>query len=95
MSADTDWFGAEKGAKHIEPEIEQRAVQVSDDAGFTLRQPLKDPPKRRRGTKAQLHNFTLRLDIDDATKFIRWCERERLAYREGFARLVGHIAEGQ
>lgn len=52
-------------------------------------------PVRRRGTSKALHNFTMRLHNEDAAKFIRWCEEERLSYREGFERLVGLIDKTQ
>ena len=45
------------------------------------------------GTTDPLHNFTMRLAMRDAEKFIRWCEAERLSYREGFARLVARIEQ--
>lgn len=71
---------------------EERAVDLAAEAvGFVNREPLKAPPKRRRGTAEQLHNFTMRLAIGDAEKFIRYCERERLSYREAFAKLVADL----
>jgi hypothetical protein len=89
-----DMFGGPKGARYIPPELEREAISLSGQPGLTLRQPPRDPPKRRRGTALQLHNFTFRLHMDDAERFIRWCESERIAYREGFQRLVAMIGEG-
>lgn len=84
------YFGPSK-SKDIPAEIERTVDEVSEAIGFPNREPLKAPPKRRRGTTEQLHNFTMRLAIKDAEKFIRWCERERLSYREGFARLIAPL----
>lgn len=71
--------------------VEKTIDDASALAGFRHREPLKAPPKRRRGTSDQLHTFTMKVAIDDCEKFIRWCESERLAYREGFARLVAGL----
>jgi hypothetical protein len=89
--SETDFFGAPKIKREIPPEIERRIDEVSEVAGFRNREPLKPIPKRRLGTNKQLHNFTMRLDVDDAEEFIRWCDRERLSYREAFGRLVAMI----
>jgi len=51
------------------------------------------PPIFERGTKAQLHNFTMRVDIADAEAFVNSCERERIAYREAFARIINPIRQ--
>ena len=91
-TGNTDFFGGLKGIREIPAEVERQAVKLSDDQGFTLRQPMREPPKRKRGTALQLHNFTMRLHMDDMDRFIRWCEQEKLAYREGFQRLVGSIS---
>lgn len=92
MSPNTDFFGLTKGAREIPAELERQAVALSDREGFTLRQPMREPPKRRRGTALQLHNFTMRLHMDDMDRFIRWCEEEKIPYREGFQRLVGTLS---
>lgn len=91
MSPSTDFFGGIKGAREIPAEVERQAVALSDREGFTLRQPMREPPKRRRGTALQLHNFTMRLHMDDMERFIRWCESEKIAYREGFQRLTAQL----
>jgi hypothetical protein len=67
----------DKQLRTIEPKAERAVEAVSDAAGFRHREPPKTPPKRRRGTTGQLHNLTMRLAIDDAERFIRWCEKER------------------
>jgi hypothetical protein len=84
-------FFGQTAPKRITVEEEREVEATSELLGFRRREPLKAPPRRNRGTTKQLHNFTMRLDIDDAETFIRWCERERIAYREGFARLVATI----
>jgi len=89
MSQDS-FFGS-TGPRTITPEAERAVEKLSDLTGFRHREPPPDPPKRRRGTTQHLHNFTMRLAITDTERFIRWCEAERIAYREGFARLVAKI----
>lgn len=88
VSEKTDFFGGLRGTREIPAEVERQAMALSDREGFTLRQSMRDPPKRRRGTALQLHNFTMRLHMDDMDRFIRWCEDEKIPYREGFQRLV-------
>jgi hypothetical protein len=39
-----------------------------------------------------LRSFTMAAEIDDIRRFIRWCEAERIPYREGFARLIAQIS---
>lgn len=71
-----------------------------DDAatalGFVDRPVLRPAPKRKRGVPGQLHNFTLRVMIEDAEAFVDYCERERIPYREAFKRMLGAFlaAEG-
>lgn len=86
------FFGETKAKpKEVTAEEQHVADAYAEEVGFVSREPLRPPPKRRRGTRAQLHNFTMRLTLDDAEQFIRWCERERLAYREGFSRLMAMV----
>ena len=59
--------------------------RAADRHGFISREARPLPPKRRMGTTDPLHNFTMRLAMRDAEKFIRWCE--------GFARLVPRIEQ--
>ena len=88
-----DSFFGPTGSRTITPEVERAVEKISDIAGFRHLEPPPDPPKRRRGTTQHLHNFTMRLAITDAERFIRWCEAERIVYREGFARL-GRVCKG-
>lgn len=83
-----DMFQLPGKRREIPPELEARIDQVAGEAGFISRDGLKPVPRRRRGTKAQLHNFTMRLEVDDAERFIRYCEQERIAYREAFKRML-------
>lgn len=89
----SNFFGTPTSPKAIPREVEREVDAVADQAGFRHREPLREPPRRRRGTTKQLHNLTMKLDIDDAETFIRYCERERLSYREAFSRLVAAIRE--
>ena len=89
----SNFFGTPAIPKAIPHEVEREVDAVADRAGFRHREPTREPPRRRRGTTKQLHNLTMKLDIDDAETFIRYCERERLSYREAFSRLVATIRE--
>ena len=89
----SNFFGTTTAPKAILHEVEREVDAVADLAGFRHREPPREPPRRRRGTTKQLHNLTMKLDIDDAETFIRYCERERLSYREAFGRLVATIRE--
>lgn len=89
MSSGTDFFGGTKApARHVPADVEREIEARAGEAGFRDRGGLKPPPKRKRGTAEQLHNFTMRLAHGDAEAFIRYCERERLSYREAFAQMV-------
>lgn len=90
MSDGTDFFGGRKTKREISQEIQREVIERTDDR-FPDRTPHRLPPKRRRGTTEPLHNFTMRLAMNDAERFIRYCERERLSYREAFARLLAHM----
>jgi hypothetical protein len=69
----------------------EQIEHLADQAGFVDRRAPKPPPLRQRGTKAQLHNFCMRVEIDDAEAFIRYCERQRIPYREAFSKMVQAI----
>ena len=48
--------------------------------------------KRRQVPALQTDQLNLRAEVRDINRFVEWCERERLSYREGFsARLVERI----
>ena len=66
---------------------------LSNRHGFVSRQPPDVAIKRQRGTEDTIHQFTMRVRVKASNRFVRWCERERLSYREGFDRLVAHLAE--
>src|SRR4051794_8769411 len=63
---------------------------VAERRGFTSREPLMR--KRRQVAALQTDQLNLRAEVRDINRFVEWCERERLSYREGFARLVEGIA---
>lgn len=90
MTDTTDFFGGRKAKREIPPEVQREVIEQTDER-FPDRTPHRLPPKRQRGTTKQLHNFTMRLDIDDMSAFIRWADAERLSYREAFGRLVAHL----
>lgn len=83
MSNETNFFGGARKKRDVPPEAELEMRERTDDR-FPDRTPQRLPPKRRRGTSAPLHNFTMRLTMEGAERFIRYCERNRLSYREAF-----------
>lgn len=54
-------------------------VYVVNREGRRLRRPIQYPSTEQ---------FNLRARIEDINEFVDWCGRERLSYREGFARLM-------
>lgn len=73
------------------PAGDQAPASLEDAAtglGFVDRPVLRPAPKRKRGVPGQLHNFTVRVMIEDAEAFVAYCERERIPYREAFARMI-------
>ncbi len=74
--------------RDIPHDLERDGLVVGERHGFVSREPQMEPAKRNRPEKVQLQNMTMRLAIRDATRFVRWCERERMSYREGFSRLL-------
>jgi hypothetical protein len=80
----------------VTPE-EGRAVSTSEidrmaeRHGFLAREAPEVALKRQRGSEDAVHQFTMRVRIKASNKFVAWCERERLTYREGFDRLVAML----
>jgi hypothetical protein len=74
------FFGEEKPAAAPAPVREQfsRRIEV-------------EPRKRQRGTEEAVHSFTMRVRVEASNRFVDWCERERISYREGFDRLMALI----
>lgn len=83
-----DYFGGSAKPKLVTIDQERAIDEAAEAHGFASREVLKPIPKRRRGTRAQLHNFTMRLAVDDMEAFVSHCERNRLSYREAFSELV-------
>ena len=63
---------------------------IAEAHGFVERNPVM-PRKRRRPVEEPTYSFTARVSVRSADRFIEWCERERISYREGFDRLVALI----
>lgn len=55
--------------------------------GFVDRHPVS-PRRRQRGTDEPMCSFTARVSVSAHDRFVTWCERERISYREGFDRLM-------
>ena len=57
---------------------------IAERRGFTSREPLV---RKRRQMPAllQTDQLNLRAEVRDINRFVEWCERERMSYREGFA----------
>jgi hypothetical protein len=86
MSQEATRFSLAPAAVPSDRELE--AVEdLAEAAGFVDRPVLKAPPRRKR-FKGQVHNFTMRVFIDDAEAFVAYAERERITYREAFARML-------
>lgn len=49
--------------------------------------------RRRRQSEAPTDQLNIRAAIADINRFVEWCERERLSYREGFAELVALLED--
>lgn len=64
------------------------AIRVIAEAhGFVERNPIT-PRKRRKPVDEPTYSFTARVSIASHDRFVEFCERERISYREGFDRLV-------
>jgi len=63
------------------------ARAIAEAHGFIERNPMT-PRKRRKPVDEPTYSFTARVSIASHDRFVEWCERERLSYREGFDRLV-------
>jgi hypothetical protein len=84
MSEATRFNLAPKGGRdHRLSEIES----VAAEEGFVDRSPAKKVRKRKR-YRGEVHNFSMRVSVDDADDFVAYCERERITYREGFSRAI-------
>jgi hypothetical protein len=62
--------------------------KVAERLGFQSREASPVRRKRRTGSDEPTDQLNLRAEIPDINRFVEWCERERLSYREGFSRLV-------
>lgn len=63
------------------------ARAIAEAHGFVERNPLT-PRKRRKPVEEPTYSFTARVSIASHDRFVEFCERERISYREGFDRLV-------
>lgn len=62
--------------------------KVAERLGFQSREAAPVRRRRRQGSEEPTDQINLRAEIIDINRFVEWCERERLSYREGFSRLV-------
>lgn len=66
--------------------------RVAEGLGFKSREvPVRR--KRRVAVDEPTDQLNLRAAISDINRFVEWCERERMSYREGFGRLVAKIGQ--
>lgn len=66
---------------------------VAEKLGFQSREvPMRR--KRRIAVDEPTDQLNLRAAIADINRFVEWCERERMSYREGFGRLIAKIEQG-
>lgn len=77
----------------LSPEEIERSDRVAERHGFVPRDPASAQPatiqrKVKHGPAGPVGQFNLRAAVEDVNEFVDWCGRERLSYREGFARLM-------
>jgi hypothetical protein len=65
--------------------------RVAERRGFVSRQAPEVAIKRQRGTDDTIHQFTMRVRVKASNEFVRYCEKNRLSYREGFDLLVSRL----
>lgn len=70
--------------------VAREVDRVAEKLGFQSREvPMRR--KRRVAVDEPTDQLNLRAAITDINRFVEWCERERMSYREGFGRLVAKI----
>lgn len=62
-----------------------RRESVRDD--FMIKREII-PVRRDRGTDATTHHFAMRVRVAASNEFVRYCNKHRLSYREGFDRVL-------
>lgn len=78
-------------APHSSP-VAREIDRVAEKLGFQSREvPMRR--KRRVAVDEPTDQLNLRAAIADINRFVDWCERERMSYREGFGRLVAKIEQ--
>jgi hypothetical protein len=77
-----------RAAEPGQPEAELEDVRAIADAhGFVQRDPPR-PRRRRNAVTVPVAPFTARVSVTSLERFIAYCDRERVSYREGFDHLV-------
>lgn len=75
------------------PELSPKAARaVATAHGFVPRDPVVQR-NRQLGTDEPTRSFTTRVSIRAANRFIAYCERERISYREAFDRLTEQLPD--
>lgn len=74
---------------HIAPPT--RFDRVSQELGFSRPSMPEVAVKRQRGTARTVHQFTMRVEVQASNRFVMWCEKHRLNYREAFNMLVDQL----
>jgi hypothetical protein len=77
------------------PEPAAAIDRMADQRGFVSRELPEIAIKRTRGTERTVHQFTMRVRVTDSNRFVKFCESERLSYREGFEKLMDLLAAHQ
>ncbi|ACL63233.1 hypothetical protein [Methylobacterium nodulans] len=70
--------------------VAREVDRVAEKLGFQSRE-VPTRRKRRVAVDEPTDQLNLRAAIADINRFVEWCERERMSYREGFGRLVAKI----
>jgi hypothetical protein len=90
---DVSWMAKPAVEKKPARDPVQLVDEIAERHGYVSREAPPPRARRQRRPDDPMQNFTMRLPIADTERFIRYCERERLTYREAFAQLLQHLTE--
>jgi hypothetical protein len=69
--------------------VSREATPISPAAPIVISEAM--PVKRRKPVEEPTFSFTARVSVRSGNAFIKWCEEERITYREGFDRLMAMV----
>jgi hypothetical protein len=98
MSKPSFGFGSLSDLADIKPSAAPppaaRRPEAIDRAGEKLGFASREATVRRRRRpplEEPTDQINIRAAIADINRFVEWCEKERLSYREGFSKLVAQL----